>query len=287
MDKFIEQIEQNDKGEGNVVPPPVISKFQSVSWCGNIHLKDKKEILSKLSNLSNYFHLMKHYIFGEEYGESGKTPHIQYAITFKKKQYQSLLFQIFNKPHFCEKMKGKFHQQSYCGKEGNTILTNFKFPKQVIKLTKANLKDWQLEIAGRFTEPEDALFGRKIYWFYDSEGGHGKSTLCKYFVDQRDALLLGGANKDCLYGLFEYININHTAPEIVIFDIPRVNKGAVSYQALEQIKNGMFFNSKYESGMVRFNSPHILIFSNAEPEYQNLTSDRWVVENLCPDPDSE
>lgn len=277
-----EQIKQNISGEGNVVPPPVTKEFQRVSYCGNIHFKSKEELLSNLSNISNYFNIMKYYIFGEEYGESGTTPHIQYAITFKKKQYKSMLYKIFGKIHFCEKMEGKFHQQGYCGKEGNKVLTNFKFPKTLQLITEGHLKDWQLEIAGRFIEAEDPLFGRKIYWFYDFKGGIGKSILCKYFVDQKGALLLGGANKDCLFGLYEFIKINGEAPEIVIFDIPRVNKGAISYQALEQIKNGMFFNAKYESGMVRFNSPHILIFSNDEPDYESLTEDRWIVENLCP-----
>jgi hypothetical protein len=99
-------------------------------------------------------------------------------------------------------------------------------------------------------------------------------------VDQRGALILGGANKDCLFSLYEFIKINDEAPEIVIFDIPRVNKGQISYQALEQIKNGMLFNSKYESGMCRFNSPHILVFSNDEPHYESLSEDRWLIEEL-------
>ncbi|AXH75935.1 MAG: replication protein [Cressdnaviricota sp.] len=276
-----EHFEQNLKGEGNVNPPPTY-KFQAVSWTGNIHFNNKNEILEYFEQISKILHHFKWYVFGEEYGVSGTTPHIQFAITFKKKQYQSFVFQIFNKKFFCEKMKGKFSQQDYCLKEGNKTLTNFKFPKPLKLMTKDHLKPWQLEIAERFNEAEDPLFGRKINWFYDFDGGIGKSILCKYLVDQRGALLLGGANKDCLFGLFEFIKINKEAPEIVIFDIPRVNKGAISYQALEQIKNGMFFNSKYESGMCRFNSPHILIFSNDEPDYGSLSQDRWVVEELCP-----
>lgn len=276
----IEQIEQKDFGEGQCNIPPHSEKFQHVSWCGNCHFLDKAQIIEQFEQISKYLDLFKFFIFGEEYGKSGTTPHIQYAITFKKKQYQSLLYKILGKVHFCEKMKGKFSQQSYCGKEGNKILTNYKWPKPLKLITKDMLKPWQVKIAEQFDGVEDALFGRKIHWFYDYKGGIGKSILCKYLVDQRGALLLGGANKDCLFGLFEYIQKNKEAPEVVIFDIPRVNKGAISYQALEQIKNGMFFNSKYESGMVRFNSPHILIFSNEEPEYNNLSEDRWVVQAL-------
>ena len=46
---------------------------------------------------------------------------------------------------------------------------------------------------------------------------------------------------------------------------------------MEAIKNGCFFSGKYESGMVRFNSPHILVFANEPPERTKLSQDRWCV----------
>jgi hypothetical protein len=140
----------------------------------------------------------------------------------------------------------------------------------------------QSELVERFNDLESPLFGRVIYWFWETKGGYGKTTVCKYFVDQMGAILLGGACKDCLYGFAQYIEEHGEAPDIVIFDIPRVNKGAISYQAIEAIKNGMIFSPKYESGMKRFNSPHVIVFSNDEPEYESFTDNRWRVECLCP-----
>ena len=106
-------------------------------------------------------------------------------------------------------------------------------------------------------------------------------------VDCMGAILIGGANKDALYGITQIVQKNGVGPGIVIFDIPRVNKGGISYQTLEYIKNGCFFNGKYESGMVRFNSPHVIVFSNVQPEYKLLSSDRWCVKELKTPPDCE
>lgn len=67
----------------------------------------------------------------------------------------------------------------------------------------------------------------------------------------------------------------------VMFDIPRANRGAISYASLESIKNGMVCNTKYETGVKVFNSPHIVIFANFPPEDEDLLSaDRWVISEL-------
>ncbi len=54
----------------------------------------------------------------------------------------------------------------------------------------------------------------------------------------------------------------------------------VSYQALEEIKDGIFFSGKYEGGMKIFNSPHVICFANFSPAEHKLSGDRWVVEEV-------
>ena len=85
-------------------------------------------------------------------------------------------------------------------------------------------------------------FQRHINWFWETEGNWGKSVLCRYFVHQRGALVVQGQNKDILCGLAKWIEVNDEAPEIIIFDVPRVNAGHVSYQAIESILNGFCFS---------------------------------------------
>lgn len=72
----------------------------------------------------------------------------------------------------------------------------------------------------------------------------------------------------------------HGELDICIMDFPRTVEGYVSYSAIEEIKNGMFFNGKFESSMVMFNTPHIVIFANFLPDTSKLSKDRWVIENI-------
>ena len=64
---------------------------------------------------------------------------------------------------------------------------------------------------------------------------------------------------------------------VIVIDVPRDNGNTVSYKAIEQIKNGMICNTKYETGMKLFNSPHIIIFANMPPEEHKLSADRWKI----------
>ena len=51
----------------------------------------------------------------------------------------------------------------------------------------------------------------------------------------------------------------------------------MNYGALEQLKNGLVYNTKYESGMRMFATPHVLVFSNFEPDRSKITEDRMVM----------
>ncbi len=138
----------------------------------------------------------------------------------------------------------------------------------------------QLAIADKYAEDEDALFGREIHWYWEVTGGWGKTILAKFMVDTMEAIVLSGTNKDCLYAVAKILETDEAGPPIIIFDVPRCNEGHVSYQAIESLKNGLFFSGKYESTMVRFNSPHILIFSNYYPDITKMSSDRWKIYDL-------
>lgn len=140
-------------------------------------------------------------------------------------------------------------------------------PRPVANITYDMLYNWQKEIVDLFKEPEDALFGRHIYWYWEPKGNIGKSIISKYLIDNTKCMCVSGAGSDIKYGIQCWIEKYSEGPEIIVCDIPRVSNNHISYQALESIKNGFFFSGKYESGMVRFNSPHIICFANHPPGY--------------------
>lgn len=218
------------------------------------------------------------YIMGKEVGESG-TPHLQGYIEHEKRFRPSeLKFQCceWSDLHW-EKRKGKSEQASaYCAKDGDYV-TNMNIRRPCKKITRAMMRANQLAVADKYLEPEDPIFGRQIHWYWEVQGGWGKSVLTKFMVDQMNAIVIGGAKEGDIYCGVTAALEKADVP-IVIVDVPR--HGRVCYRAIEKVKDGCFFNTKYESSMVRFNSPHVIVFSNSPPDQEQFSADRWVVTNL-------
>lgn len=284
------KLSQPESEFGNAETPPPTSKkprkqdgLQGKFWKVNYHLKDDESYESVFKSLEqNVIPFCAKYIFSEEYGKSGETRHIEGGfITREDRKRRTAILAAFPFSD-CQKSKKNNWQAiiKYCSKEHNKCLTTERIVKPLVKMTKDLLHPNKLEIVNNFIEDEDPLFGRKVYWYWEKFGKWGKSIVCKYMVDCMGAMVVQGGNNDILCGVTRWIEEHGEAPRIIIFDIPRVNCGHVSYQAIESIKNGMFFSGKYESGMCRFNCPHVIIFSNEEPEEEKLSWDRWIIKEL-------
>jgi len=211
------------------------------------------------------------YKYGEEICPDTKKAHLQ-GFFHLKKAMRITEIKLINNPHL-EGCKGSEEQNvNYVSKDG--IVTSFGFPKP-IKVIEI-LRPFQAEIEKLcLTEPDE----RKIYWFWESVGNTGKSAFIKYMIVKNKALLCqGGKHSDIINLVF---NTDMDRSNIILFDIPRAHKGHISYSALECIKNGMVCNTKYETGVKVFNSPHIIIFANFPPDDPELLSnDRWVIKEL-------
>ena len=276
------ELSKLSEGEGNAKPPPSKRK-QCCYWKCNYHLKSEETIPIIFEQIEGIFGpLCDTYIFSEELGSSKETLHIEGYMIFEKKVDFNKIQKLFKWSDLQASTKAYAKAgQKYCAKEGlRSIRKNCKIPKPLVLMTSDKLLDKQKRIADKFKEDEDPLFGRKVYWFWESDGEWGKSICCKYMVDQMGATIVEGANNDVLFGIASLIESTGECPRIVIFDIPRVNEGGVSYQAIEKLKNGMFFSPKYESGMCRFNSPHLICFANEPPKIGKLSKDRWIIEKL-------
>jgi len=210
------------------------------------------------------------YRFQEETGESG-TKHLQGNVWLKK----SMRFSEFKLPkeiHW-EKTRNEDAAAAYCGKAETRTgsVYEYGFPKPVKVIEK--LRPYQKHIEKIFlTEPDD----RTVYWFWEDTGNVGKSAFCKYMYMKYGVLFCNGGKAGDLVNLVFNADMDNT--KAVIWDIPRASKAGISYAAVEQIKNGLICNTKYETGNKVFNAPHIFIFANFPPqERENLSADRWRV----------
>lgn len=144
-------------------------------------------------------------------------------------------------------------------------------------LSESILYDWQKDILNIVkSEPDD----RTIHWCWEHQGNRGKTALCKLLCSRYGALCISGKSSDCKYAIIKYKELHRHYPHVVLFDIPRSNIDYINYEAIEKVKDGLFFVGKYESQQVIMNPPHIFIFANEYPTIDKLSADRWKIIDL-------
>jgi Mor family transcriptional regulator len=111
---------------------------------------------------------------------------------------------------------------------------------------------------------------RKVHWIYDEYGNNGKSYIAKYLQLQYDTYYItGGKQNDILYG--------YDGEPIVIIDLARTYADNLEhiYTIIENLKNGMYLSTKYETIQKIFKIPTIIVMANFKPDIKKLSSDRW------------
>lgn len=155
-----------------------------------------------------------------------------------------------------------------------------KYPRFIDQLIKDREEDkvekllsvepnhpWQQNVLEYVSSPPH---GRDILWYYDAVGNKGKTYMSKHLVDAYGAFYCnGGKGADLVYA--------YSGQPVIIFDYVRDASEYVNYGVIEQIKNGILFSSKYESGMKRFNTPHIIVMANFLPLSTKWSRDRYNV----------
>lgn len=163
---------------------------------------------------------------------------------------------------------------AYCTKQETRAGRQYVFGIEVPEEVRVHEpRGWQLQVMEILKEEPDE---RVINWFWEAEGGVGKTALCKYLVMKHNALMLTGKSADMFYMLSKYPNKR----KLIIVDCPRSLQDYFNYAAVEQIKNGLVFSGKYEGVQLCFNSPHVIVFGNRKPDRSQMSEDRWNVVHI-------
>jgi len=259
----------------NPLPKPTTSKNGQVPQRKGHFFTWNNYTESDIGGILDFFdkHATK-YAFQEEIAPTTGTPHLQGMVMFPK-DTRSTVWDPKSKGHY-EKLKksdGVYQLKELSRAPGGRQWTK-GFPKPIKILT--TLRPWQLAIERLIlSEPDD----RKIYWFWEGPGHIGKSTFVKYLAVKHKILFCDGGKKADLINLVFNQDMDET--RCVIWDLPRSSRGNISYSTLESVKNGMVCNTKYETGVKIFNSPHIIVFANFPPDApEQLSADRWEITEL-------
>lgn len=246
-------------------------------WCFTLNNYTNED----LSQLSKYFEqTTDFYIIGKEIGESG-TPHLQGYFERKQQVRFDTLKKIMPKCHL-EKAKGnRLSNVEYCSKTNDYIAKEANNREnRILKNRYSNIvwKPWQQKILS-FLELGPATNSRDIYWYWEPTGNVGKTFLCKYLCIKYDAIIASGKKDDIFNQVKNWLDANKDKdPFLILIDIPRSSQGSISYGAIEACKNGLMYSGKYEGGKCVFDWPHIIIFSNDEPDYHKMSADKFKVE---------
>lgn len=239
---------------------------QQYRWC--FTLKAEEVQVSQLYQTLK--EVAKEFVFQTEKSESGYIHYQGVLSLIKKERLAPLKNNLgYNTIHL-ERCQNWHASKRYCSKPESRIdgpWTDKMAPLKII----SKLYPWQEELKDiLLSEPND----RTIYWIYEHVGNRGKSAFCKYMVVKHGATYVrSGKNADISYALPDH-------PTMVLIDIPRSKNQHVNFDIIEQIKDGMVFSPKYESKTKMFDPPHIMVFSNEEPDEEKMSKDRWVIKHI-------
>lgn len=233
----------------------------------------------ELETMETMFNLLGcKWLWGEEVGDEG-TPHIQGYVEFPTKRRPIETIGI-KRIHW-EKCRGSAKSNiEYVTKDGTNINGNMEYNKPLKLIDRADFWQWQEDLVQMLEEEcED---DREIHWKYDEKGGCGKTCLAKW-IHQRlpGVMIAGGKGSDIRHMVAQRIEKTGVWPKIVIWNIPRTMEQFVSYEAIEQVKDGLFASGKYEGAEVNMNSPHIVVFANFYPDTTKMSEDRWKIDDIA------
>lgn len=246
----------------------------SKKWCFTWFFE-----MGSLGSIKNMFDEDDKFIVGEEKCPTTGRKHFQGYVNFKVKCRPIEKMASKMPGAHWEKARGSEDENiTYCSKDKNYIIQKLIIPRKLIDPLKGlTLHKWQTDIITMISKPcEDT---RKIYWYWSKEGGLGKTALAKHICMHYNAIYVAGKANDVKSAIATWLKEKKEL-DIAIFAFPRTVEDFVSYDSLESVKDGIFFNGKYESSMCNFNSPHVIVFANFEPDKSKLSADRWIIKEL-------
>lgn len=139
-----------------------------------------------------------------------------------------------------------------------------------------NLYQWQTDIIKLINT---VMEEREIYWFIDKIGGIGKTSLCKNLMIALagDILVSNSLDEKIKDLIYECVKLCDSSPKAILIDRPYIKYNILDYSILEEIKNGCFYSEKCEPEILTYKIPHVIIFSDREPDYSQMRPNKFKV----------
>lgn len=265
----------NLKGVGNTKATPGDKKrYRNWFFTLNNYTDEEFEVLKNI--------ITQYTVINEEIGNDG-TPHLQGCLFYKNGKTFTAIKKINKRIHW-EIIRNKAKAIEYCKKsetrkEGTTPYINGSVQEEKKIRCIEKLYPWQQDIINLMEKEIEEPNDRRINWIYSEKGNIGKTALAKYIcINYKNSIYISGRAKDMKYAIVE----SKQKPEIIICGYPRsIGDTYISYTGIEEVKDGIFFSTKYKSGMCIYNPPVMIVLANYPPIEEQISRDRWNI--ICLD----
>jgi len=218
----------------------------------------------------------KKFTFQLEKGEGGYL-HYQGQVSLYEKRRIGELKNLWglNWVHL-EPTKNIFAAVKYTTKDDTRVEGPWSESKMPLKPVLDVYFPWQEAMLAEFREVADR---RKVIWYFDPVGKHGKSTFAVHLSRLNEGYLR-------IPGRMKRRDMNHLfmsemhRTKVVIFDIERDDFYGFDYAVLAELKNGQIVSGKYKGGRIDYDAPHVVVFANHSPNVKAMSIDRWDIRTL-------
>ena len=168
-------------------------------------------------------------------------------------------------------------------KEHKEALKVYRNQMPRIDIQDVELRPWQQQLLDIIKIPSE----REVIWVKGVKGNEGKTWFQKYVQ-----ALFGYARVARLDIKIKTANVLHilrkfplSTTDIFLFNDARaINYESCCYTILEDIKDGIASASKFNSEVIQFKTPNVVVvFSNTDPDMKQLSKDRWKIYNITKD----
>lgn len=266
--------EGNTNNSAEVVSNPIDEKKVRKWVCTwNNYPKPVAPLLDSFKKISKIFVIQE---------EDEGTPHLQCVFEFENARCFSGLTKLFPKCHW-EKCKDWPAAITYCSdelKRKGQLYTHGKVKIPVTLIDPVAINGplpWQANLIEYIKKPRHN--DRTILWIYDEIGHGGKTQVARHIAINYNGIFVQGKSADIKFAVAEQIELTGDI-NVVCLGLPRTCENYVSYDAIESVKDGIFFSGKYKSGQCIFNPPHMIVLANFEPDKSKLSADRWDIQTI-------
>lgn len=120
---------------------------------------------------------------------------------------------------------------------------------------------------------------RGVTVWYSPRGNDGKSWLARHMYEKGTGFYVP-PTIDTVKGIVQFIASGYNGEPYILIDIPRSWKWSEQlYTAIETIKDGMVYDTRYSAKMRNIWGVYVLVMTNTMPKLDKLSADRWRILN--------